>query len=193
MAQKENPSQGDFAKLVAKDLELFGLTHDEVEADTMSKEALKKELKETAKKEAFVELYTDLQKGSKGKELKYNRVEIQDYLKSDMTKNEKYILTAIRTRCVKTLKANFPRMHNVCKHCPLGCDIESPQEDTQEHVLICPRLGEASNVDYNFIHAGVVEQTLVVKEFMKRMKTRTQLLEGLEDPSCCHLPGVSRT
>ena len=193
LAQKEHPSQGDFAKLVAKDLEQFGLTHDEVEADTMSKEALKKELKETAKKEAFAELYTGLQKGTKGKDLRYNRVEIQDYLKSDVTKNEKSMLTAMRTRCVKTLKANFPRMHNVCKHCPLGCDIALPQEDTQEHILICPSLGEASNVEYDFIHAGVVEQALLVKEFIKRMETRTQLLEGLEDPSCCHLPGVART
>ena len=190
LAQKENSSQGDFAKLVGKDLELFGLTHAEVESETMTKAALKKKLKQTALKSAFAELYTNAQKGTKGKHLKYNSLEMQVYLKSDkLTQNEKIMLTAIRTSCVKTLKGNFSNMFKVCQHCPLGCNTEAPQEDTQEHLLKCPNLGEVSNVDYDFMHAGDVEQSLLSKEFILRMETRSRLLEEQEASQCCHLPG----
>ena len=41
-AQKRASMQGDFAKLVAKDLESFGLTHDQVASSEMTKTALKK-------------------------------------------------------------------------------------------------------------------------------------------------------
>ena len=49
-AQKKNPVQGDFAKLVEKDLRSFELTHEEVASTTMTKTALKKELRIKAKK-----------------------------------------------------------------------------------------------------------------------------------------------
>ena len=191
MAQKNNPVKGDFAKLVAADLELFGLTHEEIESETFTKVALKKELKETSNKNAFAELMQNLQKGKKGKDLKYNCLRIQDYLFSDkLSKNERIIVTALRTRCVKNIATNFPRMHNMCQHCPLSCNIEDPQMDTQEHVMVCPELGEASAIEMDFIHAGVVEQCSVAKVFSKRITRRTQLLEDQGDSKCCHLPGV---
>ena len=41
LAQKINPVQGDFVKLVEKDLEDLGLTYDQVTSNTMTKAALK--------------------------------------------------------------------------------------------------------------------------------------------------------
>ena len=135
-AQKEKPSQGDFASLVANDLKMFGLTHEEIESEAMSKKALKKELTQKAKNAAFAELMSQLQKGSKGKSVKYNKLEIQEYLRSEkLSEREKNIMTAVRTKCARGVKTNFPGMYKVCKHCPLECNTVEPQADTQEHVL----------------------------------------------------------
>ena len=88
------------------------------------------------------------------------------------------MLTSIRTQCVKSIKGNFPNLYivqvrevsfytvyNVCQHCPLECQTQDPQRDTQEHVFMCEKLGGVSTVDYEFIHAGVVDQHLVASEF----------------------------
>ena len=190
LAQKSSSSKGDFAKLLDKDLELFGLTHDEIASEEMTKHALKKELHKSAKSLAFAELFGNLQTKTKGKDLKYNKLGIQEYLTSAIFKKaEKEMLTSIRTQCVKSIKGNFPNLYNVCQHCPLECQTQDPQRDTQEYVFMCEKLGGVSTVDYEFIHGGVVDQHLVASEFSRRMTTRNQLLEGQEVSRCCHLPG----
>ena len=190
LAQKGSSSQGDFTKLVEKDLQLFGLTHDEVASESMTKPALKKEVHNTARRLAYAELFGNLQNGTKSKDLKYDKLEMQEYLTSETFKKaDKEMLTRIRTRCVKSIKGNFPNLYNVCQHCPLECQSQEPQKDTQEHLFKCEKLGGVSTVDYEFIHAGVVDQHLVASEFSRRMTTRNQLLEGQEASQCCHLPG----
>ena len=101
-------------------------------------------------------------------------------------------MASLRTKCVKGIRRNFPGMHRVCQHCPLNCMIQEPQEDTQDHVLNCKSIGAQSNVPMEFMCAGTVEQSLLAKEFSKRMKRREELLEDRVDSSCsCFgLPGV---
>ena len=81
-------------------------------------------------------------------------------------------------------------MHKVCRHCPLNCDSEQPQEDSQAHLLECSALGGNSPIESDFMYAGTVEQNLLTKEFLKRIKVREGLLlEGLDSNCGCHLPG----
>ena len=191
-AQKNNPVMGDFVKIVEKDLEAFELTLDVVAQDSMTKLALKKELSETVKYAAFGELIKNLQQSTKGKSTRYYKLEIQDYLKNGtFSDNERILLTAIRTRCVKGIKKNFPQMYKVCHHCPLKCESKEPQEDSQEHLMTCRALGGNNLIDSDLINAGSVEQGILVREFSARIKMRERLLEELEDSKCsCHLPGV---
>ena len=192
-AQKENKTKGDFVTLVEHDLRMFGLTHEEVAAESMTKKALKKELKQKAQRLAFADLMQQLQKGSKGKDTKYNNLEIQEYLISAKLNDEdKHVMTALRTKCVKGIRRNFPGIHRVCQHCPQNCMPQEPQEDTQEHVLSCRSIGAQSTVPIEFLGAGTVEQSLFAKEFSKRMRRREELLEDRLDSSCsCSgLPGV---
>ena len=130
-------------------------------------------------------------RSTKIKDLKYNKLEMQSYLQSNMTHEEKSVLTAIRSQCIRGIKRNFSHMHRLCQHCPLNCDNENPQLDTQEHLLVCAKLG-GSNTDFDFIHASVVEQTHVVREYSRLMKRRATLVEGVSTTlaSCC-LPGAS--
>ena len=190
-AQKNNPVMGDFVKIVEKDLEAFELTLDEVAQESMTKLALKKELSKTVKYAAFGELIKNLQRSTKGKSTRYYRLEMQDYLKSEMfSDNERSLLTAIRARCVKGIRTNFPQMYKVCHHCPLKCDSKEPQNDTQEHLMTCQALGGNSLIESDLKNAGIVEQSLLTKEFSSRIKMRERLLEELDSDCSCHLPGV---
>ena len=135
-----------------------------------------------------MELYKNMQGSTKVKSIRYERLQLQEYLKSNMSDEVRNTITGLRSKCVKGVKSNFPKLHTVCQHCPLMCNVQTPQLDTQEHILVCSALG-GSNADYNFIHAGVVDQHLVVREFSRRMTMRNQILEGQEVARCCHLPG----
>ena len=188
MAQRENPTQGDFIKLVEDDLKMVGLKYEDVEM--MSKPKLKTELRRKAKDGAFVELYQNIQKSTKVMNIKYTKLELQTYLKSKMTKEERNTITALRSQCVREIKTNFSYLYKGCKHCPLQCDEESPKDDTQEHLLLCSALG-GSIADSQFIHAEAVDQRFLAKEVSRLMWKRTQLLEASTTSSdCCRLPGA---
>ena len=188
LAQQEKPNQGDFVKLVESDLKRFDLKFEEIES--MSKEQVKKELKKRASNAAFIELFQNLQRSTKVKGIKYNKLKLQRFLKSTISNTERTTITALRSKCVKGIKGNFPSMHKVCRHCPLKCNPEAPHMDTQEHVLVCSALG-GSTADYNFIHGEDAEQRFIGTEYSKLMQKRAQLLEGedLSSDSCC-LPGA---
>jgi len=189
-AQKEKPTQGDFVKLIETDLKKLGIKYEEITSENVSKGMVKKMLRVKSKSAAFAELYKQLQTSSKAGNIKYNKLEMQSYLKTTSNMTEMNTITALRSKCVKGIKSNFKNMHKTCLHCPLQCDTEKPHIDTQEHILKCDKLG-GSNVDADFLFAGDVEQRLLAKEFSRLMELRAQLLE-LETPTmaCCCLPGA---
>ena len=174
--------------MLIEDLKRFGLAYDEVACETMSKESLRKKLRKTAAKLAFEDLYTSMQRSTKVRSMRYCELAVQPYLLSDMNEEEKNMLTAIRSKCLRNIKTNFQNMHRTCLHCPLLCNNENPHQDTQEHLLQCSVLGE-SNLDFDFIHASVVDQEKIAKEMCRRIEMRTTLLEAADstEGSCCLL------
>ena len=190
-AQKEKPTKGDFVKLVETDLIKLGMTYEEVALETTTPNMLKVILKKNAKTAALGELLKDISKSTKGQKLKFNQLEIQDYLKSDkFTREEASMLTALRSRCVKGVRSDFKNMHK-CVHCPLNCNDKDPLEDTHEHILTCTKLSN-SNVPLEFIHGSTVEQSLIATSFSALMRERRRILEEKDDLSskCC-LPGAN--
>ena len=79
-AQKQHPTQGDFVRLVESDLKKLGLSYEQVSSENVSKPMLKKMLKENAQTAAFGELFEQLQRSTKTRTIKYNRLELQGYL-----------------------------------------------------------------------------------------------------------------
>ena len=157
----------------------------------MSKQQVKTHLREKAKKLAFYDLCVGIQKSSKAKDLRYAELKVQDYLKCEkVNEREASMLFALRTKCVRGIKDNFKNMFQLCQHCPLQCDKDSPALDTQEHILRCKALG-GSDLDLNFMYASPVEQSLLAKTFCKLMSKREQQLEEGVSPTCCGLPGVN--
>ena len=186
-AQKESPTNGDFVKLVEKDMSKLEITHDEVATGELTKNGLRKVVRDVA----FRQLKEVLAKGTKASGIRYNQFEMQEYLRSGtISKEEMSTLTNLRSKCVKGIKSNFKNMHKMCLHCPLQCSIEDPPEDTQEHVLVCSKLA-GSNMDPDFVHASSVEQCELARQFSALMYQRTKLLEELTAPSTCCRPGAS--
>ena len=140
---------------------------------------------------AFRQLRNIQSKSIKAGTIRYQKYEMQEYLKSaSMNKEEMTMLTNMRSNCIKGIKANFKNMHKLCLHCPLKCNTENPQEDTQEHILVCSRL-DGSNMDLELIHASSVEQSELARQFCGLMNQRTTLLEEQSDSSSCCRPGAN--
>ena len=189
-AQKKNPTKGDFVTLVETDLKKLGLTYEEVASETMTSTMLKTKLKNNAKTAALSELLQDQSRSTKTQNLKYDKLEIQDYLKSDiLSREEAIMLTAIRSKCVKGIRTDFKNMEK-CIHCPLKCDQDQPAEDTHEHLLSCNKLC-GSNVPLEFIYGSTVEQSMIAASILGLMRERTKKLEEKEQSNQCCLPGVN--
>ena len=125
------------------------------------------------------------------KKVRYAKLEIQTYLKSSsLCQEEINMLTAIRSKCVRGIKHNFRSQFKQCTHCPLKCNSEQAQEDTQEHLLMCAKLS-GSRLNCDFAYTEGVQQAQLAQEFSRLMRERSTLLEQEEEASCCCLPGAS--
>ena len=109
---------------------------------------------------------------------------------SCISEEEINVLTALRSKCIRGIRTNFKSMYKTCLHCPLQCNTEEPQHDTQEHVLQCKKL-KGSNMDIDYVYTEGVEQSEIARQFSELMRQRTTLLEGETTPSSCCLPGAS--
>ena len=152
------------------------------------KKLVKKKVRDTAYKKL-----EDVKKPhSKVKDNLYmNLNKPQEYLlNEEITNEERQIIFALRSRTLRGIRENFPYLqYGGVTLCPLCLT----NEDSQEHVLECEKLGEKNvNVKYSDIRWSVEEQRSAVKEFMKRLLCRDQILkEGSDVVSS--LPGLFNT
>ena len=65
--------------------------------------------------------------------------------------------------------------------CPLQCNKELPQEDTPDHILLCPILSSGSPLQINQIYRDLPQQQQVTRVFQRLMTKRTQLLQPPDD------------
>ena len=70
------------------------------------------------------------------------------YMKTHtLTNQEVALLFSLRSKTVKSFKANFSKLNNKNTTCPF-CDTE---DDTQEHALNCDEMNNDYNYTYNNI------------------------------------------
>ena len=186
LAQNENPTSGDFVKLVKKDLTNLGMKYEDILASNVKKAYLKTSVRNVA----FKELMSKLNEHTKVKHIRYEKFEMQQYLAEDsLSRDEASMLTALRSHCVRGIKMNFKKMFKMCLKCPLQCDSETPQDDTQDHILKCKLLENHLGGNINHITGNIDEQTQIAKIITKLMRKRTHLLEQIED-STSGIPGA---
>jgi hypothetical protein len=153
IAQKEDPSEGDFYELVTKDMEMIDLTMNEEEIKEASKVALRNIVKKKVKEAAFKHLMK--QRGSKMKDITYDKLQTQTYMNSpDFTQDQISLLLSLRTRTVRGIRMDFGNM-SAQKGCALpGCTAPA---DTLAHVLRCEILQEE-------VSNTIKEQTMQYKD-----------------------------
>ena len=134
-AQQRNPVKGDWCLVVQEDMNDLGLeniTWDEIE--NMSKYKFKKQVKEAMIDTAFQDLIDAKNKLSKMKNLKYDKLELQEYLKSqEISLRQKKMLYKFRTRMIN-VGDNFGNKQSKCFWCKAA-------PDEQSHMyLLCEKL-----------------------------------------------------
>jgi hypothetical protein len=186
-AQKNNPTKGDFAKLVQKDLENIGMKEEEFVRITRT--TVKKEVKTDIKDAAFKELLKMKSDKKKIKEIEYKNLELQNYLKndSDLTRKESNAIFSIRSQCVKGIRSNFGKMFKSNK-CPLNCENDQTPVDTQEHIFKCKEL-EHTHGEFSLdnLNMNSPERKASIREFLRLKLMREKRLEPAEPSS---LPGA---
>ena len=107
-------------------------------------------------------------------QIKYEDLTLQPYLKSEIFRPKiAKILTALRSKCVQGIKHNFPNQFKNCKKCPLQCD----EQDTQEHVIVCAKLGGSSNLQLDLVFGDIAQQKQIATLYHECMKKRMTIVE----------------
>ena len=157
---------------------MLGMSYEEATSTNMTK----KMLKTHATSVAFEKLITIQKSHTKVTNIHYEAFEIQPYLKSHLfSSKEANMLTAMRSHCVRGVKANFSKFYKNQLDCPLKCDTEKPRIDTQEHTITCSALKIPPNIDetnINFIYGTVHQQHQIAQIFCSLIRSREKILEA---------------
>ena len=159
----------------------LGTTYDEVTSE--NKEHLKKKLKINARSACFKELKSKLSSHKKIKHIQYKSFEIQSYLRSpNLHPEEMQTITALRSKCVKTIRTNFSSMYKNRIQCPLKCSSENPQVDTQDHLLTCAsiQIHNPTQLSIQLVYSDIAQQEVIGKLICKSLKIRRKLLEDID-------------
>ena len=146
----------------------------------MSKYKFKKIVKEACHKFAFCYLLEQKTKLSKGKQIQYNELKTQDYLKpgSGLSQDDVKQIYSLRTRNV-LVKTNFPGMFKDLKCVSEFCS----EEESSSHIFNCKYLEDKNEkclmkdkINFEDIYSNDIKKQLAVKNiFMKKFKKRNTI------------------
>ena len=188
-AQKENPLQGDFVKLVEADFELIEVLFDENLLMKMTKAKVKKFIKSKIRNAAFKYLIEDKNEKSKVKDIIYKKFKIQKYLTSNSFSNfEVEILNKLRSRNIN-VKSNFKTKFTKNNIMDLECSMPDCFEiDDQPHILNCKPLlenldqkFEINQVSYDDIFKNTKKQKKVVEVIIALLDIKKSILKPNSD------------
>ena len=186
MKQQTEYVKGDWYQLLLEDFKFVGKDMDEEAIKQTPKETYRIKVKKMVSKAAF-KMYTENQNClSKIRNLKYEQLCLQEYLKSDMfSTDERKLLVRLRSKCHNS-KANFKQLHKNQTNCVLGCT----ENEDQEHVFIkCKEIKTKHNIPYKYLFETKVKQKQAIRVFLKIDLERQQDIEALppgEDTARTH-------
>ena len=147
-----------------KDLEFLNIKLSSREIAEYSKSAFKKLVKDSVKGKAFSELLIKQREHSKGREIVYRDLGLQEYLKSHspLSIEEKQFLFAARTRGLD-LKNNFKQGKK-----DLMCRLCSGHIEDQQSLLTCPALNNVQNkLEYSDLFSDRMEKLTLIAKVLK--------------------------
>ena len=179
------PTHGDFSELVQKDFKMIEEPFDETKVCNMSKEKFKRLVKVKIRKAAFDHLIKLKNTHSKVKDIKYQKLETQTYMKSSIFSNEEVnILHALRSRSVNC-KINY---RNLYREDDLLCKLCVAKTCTQEHIMQCKVIQEGFKTEEisqgkvlysDIFHSDVRKQKTIATLYKYLLEIRTKMLQNL--------------
>ena len=132
LGQIKNPKVGDWYKLVEEDLKDIKIDENPSEIANLTRESLRKKVRESCSESFFNTLKEKQRVLSKGSEIQYTRFEMQGYLKAENKLNKELQQNMMKLRiCDVYIKANFP-MAFKDKQC--SASVLCLHEETQKHI-----------------------------------------------------------
>ena len=180
IAQKNNPSKGDFTKLVESDFALIGESLDETAVENSDTHSYKNFIKAKIKIAALNYLNERKNAHSKISSINYDVLRTQEYFLSPIFSDEEVnLLFALRSRYVEC-RANFKNRYREndiqCQLCMQSCD-------TQKHILDCSviqkhitsNIIEEDKAEYEDLFGEVRKQKRVTVLFKDLIEIRKKL------------------
>ena len=194
-AQMENPTIGDYIELVKRDFEMIGEEINVNEIEQTSVNSYKRFIKNKIRKAALKYLNDTKDKHSKICNIRYEKLESQKYLTSEMfSDDEVNLLFALRSRAIDC-KGNFK---NKYKESNIICQFCKMEEDDQPHMLQCNVIRKnlrstkvvEEKYEYEDLFKDVRKQKLITEVFTKTIEIRNKLKDETEREASdlCTLP-----
>ena len=178
-AQINFPMHNDWIHTVNSDLKELDINLTPHEISVFSKTGFKKYLKEACLKSHFKHLIKEKKKLSKGSRLDYDKLEIQNYLKSGNGLSVHTMRTILQTRIRDLpLKCNFRNAFIDTKCLAPGCK----GEDETKHIFECQYLGQSHEVTQNLVSfediycCNVKKQSDVINVLKVRLQQRSKFV-----------------
>ena len=164
-AQLENSSKTDWTYQVKRDLKELEIKLTLEDIGSMSKNKFKNHIMKKIESAALKYLKSKIK--SKGQELEYINIELQDYLRPETSikLQEKQDMFKMRSRMIDIGENMRGKSTNFkCEACKKN---GKKKKETQPHIYKCKHFNKERNyVDYNKIFGN---KTNKIKKFMKRM------------------------
>ena len=145
----------------------------------MSKNKFKKFIKAKINIASFKFLENLKKSHSKIKFIKYKKLEIQPYIKSEIFSNEEVkLLFSLRSR-MTNVKSNFSSKFQQNLSCMFGCIAE----ENQNHLLDCESIqnrmedkSELAEIKYSDLFQEIEQQVQITRTYAKIFKIREELI-----------------
>ena len=173
--QVKYPTRGDWASTVKKLIEIYNLQLDIPDIQNTRQSIFKDIVKKKVEKVAFKTLMEKQQAGKKGKLLKYDKLELTDYLlpDCDITVEEKQEMFSIRTE-MNDIPCNFGNKTD----CEMGCK----QLLNSEHMLTCLVINEEkTTLKYEHILKGSMQQKVMILRKIQLNEEKKKKIQELRD------------
>ena len=175
-AQKADPKQGDFVKLVEDDAKLVNIVIQEEHIAKMDKSYFQTMVKNAVKEAAFAYLLKLQQTHSKYKDVKHKSLKMQAYMCDEtMSQEDISLLFAMRTKTVRNIRSDFGKMYisDLCPLCHRHVDTIPALLECEELQAV-PRTG-AQHCD---IYSPSVDiQRGAVHQFRLLLQARDRILD----------------
>ena len=176
--QMESPGSGDWGQVVLKNLEELEMQMNVRDIEQISEEAFRRIVKEKINVKALEYLNLVKEGHTKVLHITHSSLEIQSYLEAnEQTVQEAKFLFAARSRMLD-VKCNYRGKYFITL-CPC-CNTE---EDNQEHLLYCHKLGDDSTpVDvlpaYEDLFSSSLEKQIKISRILKAKYSRRNKIKN---------------